>query len=101
MNVSLSSLRSRYPRKSCDGRQLLVQHIFILGCNWIAPQTFQESGMIPNFQIAQVIEYVHGALYLRATPQTDGDEHPALVVDPDRPAEIFCAGEKFLIAPIA
>ena len=59
------------PRKSWGGGQF-AQHLFVLRCNWTAFQIFQELGMVPNFQIVQIIEYIHRTLHLRTARKTIG-----------------------------
>src|SRR5882762_2617870 len=58
------------PRKSWGGGQF-VQSPLVLRCNWTAFQIFQELGMVPNFQIVQIIEYIHRTLHLRTAAQND------------------------------
>src|SRR6267143_3886647 len=70
MGMSFLLLQVYCPRKSWGGGQF-VQRPFILRCNWAAFQIFQELGMVPNFQIVQIIEYIHSTLHLRTAAQND------------------------------
>ena len=87
------------PRKSWGAGQF-AQHLFVLRRNWTAFQIFQELAMVPNFQIIQVIEYIHPTLHVRTPPQNDGNLHAVLVVHRDSLAEILRADKKFLVVAI-
>src|SRR5207249_10505497 len=64
------------PTKLRGGGQC-VQRLLVLRRKWTAFQILQELGMVPKFQIVQIIVYIHPTLHVLAVPQNDRHYHPA------------------------